>query len=203
MDKPWILFESGALAKGLSSARVCTLLVDLKPSDLDDPLAQFNHTLPEKEGIRSLVGTLNGCLGAAALPPVLLEHVFTTYWEQFQNRFQKALKIEPSEKLPQPKSEQDLLVEILDNTRSLQSCVRRLEGSLEKRPDERKQSERPDVMSGGLVQILQESVQPGVPHSESLAALIKQGLPESVASDLLTKWQRVQSSRTKVSDNHP
>ena len=203
MDKPWILFESGALAKGLSSARVCTLLVDLKPSDLDDPLAQFNHTLPEKEGIRSLVGTLNGCLGASALPPVILEHVFTTYWEQFQNRFQKALKIEPSEKLPQPKSEQDLLVEILDNTRSLQSCVRRLEGSLEQRPDERKQSERPDVMSGGLVQILQESVQPGVPHSESLAALIKQGLPESVASDLLTKWQRVQSSRTKVSDNHP
>lgn len=28
-DRPWILFEAGALAKGLSTARVCTLLIDL------------------------------------------------------------------------------------------------------------------------------------------------------------------------------
>ncbi|WP_417071157.1 hypothetical protein [Niveibacterium terrae] len=27
--RPWILFEAGALAKGLSTSRVCTLLVDL------------------------------------------------------------------------------------------------------------------------------------------------------------------------------
>lgn len=45
-ERPWILFESGALAKGLSSNRVCTFLIDLKPSDLQDPLAQFNHTSP-------------------------------------------------------------------------------------------------------------------------------------------------------------
>src|SRR5690349_13640049 len=48
-NRPWILFESGALAKGLSTSRVCTLLIDLEPSDLDDPLAQFNHTFPRKD----------------------------------------------------------------------------------------------------------------------------------------------------------
>src|ERR1043165_153842 len=38
-NRPWILFEAGALAKGLSSNRVCTLLIDLKSADLEDPLA--------------------------------------------------------------------------------------------------------------------------------------------------------------------
>ena len=42
-DSPWILFETGALAKGLSSSRVCTFLADLQSADLEDPLAQFNH----------------------------------------------------------------------------------------------------------------------------------------------------------------
>ena len=35
-NKPWIpVFEAGALAKGLTSNRVCTLLVDLNGSDLE------------------------------------------------------------------------------------------------------------------------------------------------------------------------
>jgi len=36
-DKPWILFEAGAIAKGLSSSRVCTFLIDLEPIDLVNP----------------------------------------------------------------------------------------------------------------------------------------------------------------------
>jgi hypothetical protein len=66
-DKPWILFESGALAKGLSGNRVCTFLVDLQPHDLTDPLAQFNHTKPNKESVWELVRTLNSCLIERAL----------------------------------------------------------------------------------------------------------------------------------------
>lgn len=58
-EKPWILFESGALAKGLSANRVCTFLINLKPSDLENPLAQFNHTVPDKEGMKSLLTTIN------------------------------------------------------------------------------------------------------------------------------------------------
>lgn len=43
---------AGALAIGdvplFSSNRVCTFLIDLKPEGLQDPIAQFNHTLPDK-----------------------------------------------------------------------------------------------------------------------------------------------------------
>src|SRR5690606_36300357 len=45
LNAPWILFEAGALAKGLTSNRVITLLIDLEVADIRDPLAQFNHTL--------------------------------------------------------------------------------------------------------------------------------------------------------------
>jgi hypothetical protein len=54
-DNPWILFESGALAKGLSVNRVCTFLIDLSPADLANPLAQFNHTIPDQDGMKSLL----------------------------------------------------------------------------------------------------------------------------------------------------
>ena len=58
-NKPWILFESGALAKGLYSARVCTFLIDLESTDVSNPLAQFNHTFPTKESVWGLVALLH------------------------------------------------------------------------------------------------------------------------------------------------
>ena len=55
LNNPWILFEAGALAKGLSSNRVYTFLIDLQASDVKDPLAQFNHTTPDKESVYQLM----------------------------------------------------------------------------------------------------------------------------------------------------
>lgn len=34
-SKPWLLFEAGALSKGLTENRVCTVLVDLTVSDIE------------------------------------------------------------------------------------------------------------------------------------------------------------------------
>lgn len=44
-EKPWILFEAGSLAKGLSENRIYTFLIDLQSQDVIPPLTQFNHTL--------------------------------------------------------------------------------------------------------------------------------------------------------------
>ena len=78
-NRPWILFEAGALAKGLSTSRVCTLLIDLEPKHIEDPLAQFNHTFHTKESVLSLVRTLNASLGAISLDNRIVEQVFETY----------------------------------------------------------------------------------------------------------------------------
>lgn len=126
-DKPWILFEAGALAKGLSCNRVCTFLIDLKPADLEDPLAQFNHTLPAKDSMWGLVRTLNGSLGSGALDERVLEQVFSTYWEQFDKGFKELLKTHPPSEKTEPRSEKNLLAEILENSRFLNTRIRKLE----------------------------------------------------------------------------
>lgn len=135
-DKPWILFETGALAKGLSHHRVCTLLVDLAPSDIEDPLAQFNHTFPTEDSIWSLVQTLNKAMKENSLEEKILATVFKTYWPQFKDAFDKILE----KKLPadnkKKRSEVSILTEILDNTRSLGNRVRQLESKIESNREE-------------------------------------------------------------------
>lgn len=126
-NRPWILFEAGALAKGLSTSRVCTLLIDLEPKDIEDPLAQFNHTLPNKENLLSLVKTLNGSMAQNSLDIRILELVFETYWPQFQERFEAILKTTENTPPPKPRPKDDVLYEILENTRSVATRVNRLE----------------------------------------------------------------------------
>ena len=82
--EPWILFEAGALAKGIEENRVCTLLIDLRNTDIDNPLAQFNHTIAcDKESMWELVQTINNALLENKLQEKVLKSVFETYWEQF------------------------------------------------------------------------------------------------------------------------
>ncbi|MEB2621450.1 hypothetical protein [Pseudomonas sp. YuFO8] len=126
-NKPWILFETGALAKGLSTNRVCTFLIDLQPSDIQDPLAQFNHTVPERSSMWSLISSLNSCMEINKLDERILKQVFETYWPQFVEGFALALESNPQLVDVVPRSEESILAEILSNTRSLSSRVRDLE----------------------------------------------------------------------------
>lgn len=131
-NRPWILFEAGALAKGLSTSRVCTLLVDLEPKDVEDPLAQFNHTQPTKESVFGLVRTLNASLGSAGLDLRVLDQVFSTYWPQFEEKFQRVLATTESVHPSKPRPKEDVLGEILENTRMLSSRIRKLEFETER-----------------------------------------------------------------------
>ena len=127
-EKPWILFEAGALAKGLSSNRVCTFLIDLEPYQIKDPLAQFNHTLPTKDGLWNLVRTLNNCLGDKSLTEKILDKVFETYWPNFEKTF-KEIKNNQEETsgVEGQISEDEILSQILAITRTLDKRLRRIE----------------------------------------------------------------------------
>lgn len=126
-EKPWILFESGALAKGLSSSRVCTFLIDLESTDVSNPLAQFNHTLPDKDGVYELIRTLNSALGDQALREKVLEQVFETYWPQFDSRFQEIIgEAEADDHVPE-RSEESILTEVLRTVRGMDKRIRNLE----------------------------------------------------------------------------
>jgi hypothetical protein len=126
-EKPWILFESGALAKGLSSSRVCTFLIDLESTDVSNPLAQFNHTLPDKEGVYELIRTLNSALGDQALREKVLEQVFDTYWPQFEQKFKEIIEESEAEEHAPERTDESILTEVLRTVRGMDKRIRTLE----------------------------------------------------------------------------
>ncbi|MFT9385540.1 TIR domain-containing protein [Acetobacter sp.] len=127
-EKPWISFEAGALAKGISTNRVCTFLIDLEPSDVQGPLAQFNHTSArKKEDIVYLLQALNDRLEENKLTPSILENALEVHWDDFETRLNGILEETPAEEQVPERSDGDILKEILENTRSLNKRVSDLE----------------------------------------------------------------------------
>lgn len=127
LNKPWILFESGALAKGLNSNRVYTFLIDLSSNEVKDPLAQFNHTVPTKDGVYQLVRTINNSLETNALKENILSNVFETYWPQFEKEFKEIIKNTKEEDVVIERPKEDILNEILQSVRGLDKRVRTME----------------------------------------------------------------------------
>lgn len=171
-NQPWILFEAGALAKGLTTQRVCTMLVDLTAADVKDPLAQFNHTLPSREGMRGLVITLNAALGSLGLEAKVLEQVFETYWPQFESSFAAVLATTPTAQADAPLNQNEVLTELLGTVRTMSNRLARVE-----------QRESSEVSELGMVvdpkfktkKLFGQSFQVEMAKSRA-AALIRQGL---------------------------
>lgn len=131
LHKPWILFEAGSLARGLTSSRVCTFLVDLQPTDIEPPLSQFNHTLPNKENMRALIDTLNESLKEHRLRDDILDTVFETYWPKFETELD-AILVKYANETPQPviRTEENILLELLETTRTFDKRIRNIELSV-------------------------------------------------------------------------
>lgn len=115
----WIHYEAGALSK-TKDAYVCTLLLDLKPSDVEQPLAQFQHTTTEKEQIFKLLSTINDVVqtsGEKALPEGRLREVFETYWPRLEKAFQESATHQESVATPS-RTGNEMLQEILEILRN-------------------------------------------------------------------------------------
>jgi hypothetical protein len=125
-DAPWILFEAGALSKGLSESRVCPFLVNLQHSDLEPPLSQFNGTLPNKEDLLQLVKTINGERKDQALTEAQLSKTFEMWWPGFKMEFDKILaNYKPQKQVPRRTTEA-MVEEILELSRSIQRSLQPL-----------------------------------------------------------------------------
>jgi len=93
LDSRWINFEAGAISKTVEKTYVCTYLFNLKPSEIEGPLSQFNHTKADKDDTRKLLLTVNRALEERALGESIIDDAFNLYW----TRLEKVLN-----ELPQP-----------------------------------------------------------------------------------------------------
>ena len=83
-NRPWVSFEAGALSKHLGSSRVCPILIDLKPSDISSPLAQFQATEINNKDIFKLVKTINSSSSGKQLSESQLEKVYGVWWPHLE-----------------------------------------------------------------------------------------------------------------------
>lgn len=117
MQSEWILFEAGALSKTLADTYVCTLLVDMKPTDVKGPLSQFQATTTSEMDMLQLVKTLNSKLGESAVQIPHLEKAFKLMWPELRSQIEN-LPREVGTKDPE-RSAEDMLEEMLGLVREL------------------------------------------------------------------------------------
>lgn len=116
----WLLFEAGALSKHLGRSRLCVLLIDLKPTDLQPPLSEFQACTLEKSDMYKLLLSLNLALGQHALAENDLDRAFQDGWDRLREDIAKALRVSTDESGPvHQRSDRDLLEELVQLTRNL------------------------------------------------------------------------------------
>lgn len=114
LQKPWVLFEAGALSK-TANAYLCTFIHELTPAQIERPLGAFQHTKNEKEDIRKLCVTLNKLLSPHNLEMQRLNETFDLWYPSLEERMAKMPK--PDEAAPPKRNLEDMIAELLDNSR--------------------------------------------------------------------------------------
>ena len=118
VSAPWLNYEAGALAKHLGdSGRVIPYLLDFhSPSDLREPLAQFNASLADEDGTWHLVKTLNKHAEFKLDEAALLE-AFGLWWPKLEVRLSEIAA--SSTQIPARRQIDDKIDELLDIVRDL------------------------------------------------------------------------------------
>lgn len=136
INAPWLTFEAGALSKTMDKAFVSPFLFDIKRSEVDGPILQFQSTIFEKEDLKKLVTTLNKACDKDGLTSERLSKAFEVWYPTLENDLNNLRDTEtPGEdndgatELKSPKA-QEILEEILELSRINQKLIRNPDGSL-------------------------------------------------------------------------
>lgn len=125
LQESWIMFEAGALSKNLGISKVCPVLFGLESTDLRGPLVQFQAARFNNSEIKRLMSMINRELGSDALPGDIFDSVFNKWWADLDKSVQVVLEQPDELENKSPRSERDLLEEILELTRGLSGRTQR------------------------------------------------------------------------------
>lgn len=128
LEAPWLSFEAGALSKTMEKAFVTPFLFDIKRSEVQGPILQFQSTIFEKDDIKKMVKTLNKACGDAGITENRLDTSFEVWYPRLENSLNE-LKNEESANEELQETEDTIpsaviLEEILELTRDNQKLIR-------------------------------------------------------------------------------
>lgn len=149
-DRPWLLFEAGALAKAFETARVVPYLFGFRDKSLPgSPLSQLQAKLTEKDDTFDLVKSLNDALGDRKLDIKRLEKAFAKWWSDLDTALKEIPPDDDGAVSPKP-SIDDRLAELLDLARAQKAQLDALNEVVVRRPMEFLLGRR----TGGLAEAL-------------------------------------------------
>jgi hypothetical protein len=95
VESPWLNFEAGALSKTLSDVQVFPLLLDVEPSALAGPLAQFQATSCVRNDILKLVRSIATASRHLRLDEPSLIRDFDSCWSRLDSALNTAKHLLP------------------------------------------------------------------------------------------------------------
>lgn len=120
VEKPWVLFEAGAMATKFERAKVIPLLIGIAPSDVQFPIAALQCKTLGKEGMWDVLR----CINSAPLKTPLTEHVlrnsFEKWWPDLDNKIKAMQELPKMHRTAPRRSQDEKIDEILGIVRSLQ-----------------------------------------------------------------------------------
>lgn len=128
LEAPWLSFEAGALSKTMEKAFVTPFLFDIKRSEVQGPILQFQSTIFEKDDIKKMVKTLNKACGDAGITENRLDTSFEVWYPRLEESLNKLKNEKSANNEPQESEEITpsaiILEEILELTRDNQKLLR-------------------------------------------------------------------------------
>jgi hypothetical protein len=120
LDSRWLLFEAGALSK-LQGSAVCGLLIgNLKLTDIEAPLSQFQNKRFTMSGLKALLIDINKKLNKS-LESETLSLLFDTFWPQIEEEYNNVISDDDqSRHIKRSRTELELLEEILFRVRGIE-----------------------------------------------------------------------------------
>ena len=125
IDAPWILFEAGTLAKSLVTSHVCPYLIDIAPTDLKGPLAQFQALRSNKQDTWRLISQIHSLMSNIRLNEGRLRKTFERFWPDLEESLSKIP--ESDKKLIKERTDRSILEELLEDVRSIKRLIARSE----------------------------------------------------------------------------
>ena len=117
VNRPWILFEAGALSKNFGKANVCTVLFNVESTQITGPLTCFQATKFDKADFKKLIKTINETGGESKLDSKVLDDVFEMWWPRLEKKINEIIRNYKEESHEEERTERDILEELLELTR--------------------------------------------------------------------------------------
>lgn len=183
INAPWLTFEAGALSKTMDKSFVSPFLFDIKRSEVDGPILQFQSTIFEKEDIQKLVKTLNKACGDNGLTDERLNKAFSVWYPTLESELNE-LKQQAgpenatvTQEVMDSPDIQEILEEVLEISRANQKLIRNPDGSLGSQLDELRhivkevlhRMERPDVFRSKRGRRLHPMMFEEIMHSSAMS----------------------------------